>query len=195
MEKKMKYYERIRILRETIRITQKEMAKILGISQTYLSDIENGKMEANAKVLFGLTRIFGVRMLWLVEGIGEMFIPYFNSLWAIMYERRNKVDRYYVNEIYSLIEIGKLIVFKLNSDNMEPLFLIGDEVLIDVTENTVENSGVYLFEIESEKVLKRFVDGPVMKLTNDKPVSKNSEIVFNSSIKCIGRVVCIIRKV
>lgn len=191
----MKYYERIRILRETIRITQKEMAKILGISQTYLSDIENGKMEANAKVLFGLTRIFGVRMLWLVEGIGEMFIPYFNSLWAIMYERRNKVDRYYVNEIYSLIEIGKLIVFKLNSDNMEPLFLIGDEVLIDVTENTVENSGVYLFEIESEKVLKRFVDGPVMKLTNDKPVSKNSEIVFNSSIKCIGRVVCIIRKV
>ena len=191
----MKYYERIRILRETIRITQKEMAKILGISQTYLSDIENGKMEANAKVLFGLTRIFGVRMLWLVEGIGEMFIPYFNSLWSIMYERRNKVDRYYVNEIYSLIEIGKLIVFKLNSDNMEPLFLIGDEVLIDVTENTVENSGVYLFEIESEKVLKRFVDGPVMKLTNDKPVSKNSEIVFNSSIKCIGRVVCIIRKV
>ncbi len=191
----MKYYERIRILRETIRITQKEMAKILGISQTYLSDIENGKIEANAKVLFGLTRIFGVRMLWLVEGIGEMFIPYFNSLWAIMYERRNKVDRYYVNEIYSLIEIGKLIVFKLNSDNMEPLFLIGDEVLIDVTENTVENSGVYLFEIESEKVLKRFVDGPVMKLTNDKPVSKNSEIVFNSSIKCIGRVVCIIRKV
>ena len=194
MERKMKYGDRIRVLRETLRLTQKEMAKRLKISQTYLCDIENGKMEVNAKVLFGLSRNFGVRMFWLLEGIGEMFVSPFDDFKMIVCETGNDYSASCVNELFSSMEAGRLIVFKLDAGNMEPFFLAGDEILIDVTGNRMENHGVYLFEIESEKVLKRFVDGPVMKLTNDKPVKKNNDIVFNSSIKCIGRAAWIIRK-
>ncbi len=190
----MKYGDRIRILRETLRLTQKEMAKKLEISQTYLCDIEKGKIEANARVLFGITRIFGVRMLWLLEGIGEMFFPYFNILRNVVSEKGNIYIFSYINEISLLMEKGELVLFKLSADNMEPFFLAGDEVLVDVTENKMENLGVYLFEVESKRVLKRFVGGSLMKLTNDKPVQKNNDIIFNSSIKCIGRAAWIIRK-
>ena len=191
----MKYGDRIRILRETLRLTQKEMAKKLEISQTYLCDIEKGKIEANARVLFGITRIFGVRMLWLLEGIGEMFFPYFNILRNVVSEKGNIYIFSYINEISLLMEKGELVLFKLSADNMEPFFLAGDEVLVDVTENKMENLGVYLFEVESKRVLKRFVGGSLMKLTNDKPVQKNNDIIFNSSIKCIGRAAWIIRKI
>ena len=77
---------------------------------------------------------------------------------------------------------------------MEPSFLIGDEVLVDVSDKHLKNFGVYLFEIESKTVLKRFIDGDFGKLTNDKPAKKNNDIIMNSSIKCIGRAVWIIRK-
>ena len=190
----MKYGNRIRILREKLGITQKEMAKSLEISQTYLCNIEGGKMEANAKVLFGLSRIFGVRMFWLLEGIGEMFVSPEEDLKMIMCEKGNDYASSSLNEAASSLQAGKLIVFRLDSDNMEPFFLAGDEILVDVTETGMEDQGVYLFEIESKRVLKRFVDGQVKKLTNDKPVQKNNDIVFNSSIKCIGRAAWIIRK-
>ena len=190
----MKYGDRIRILRETFMITQKELAKKLGISQTYLCSIETGKMEANAKVLFGLNRIFGVRMLWLLDGTGEMLFSPFDDLKTIVCEKGNGYGSSCVNVIFSSIEAGNLIVFKLDAGNMEPFFLAGDEVLIDVSDNIMENLGVYLFEMESKKVLKRFVDGVVMKLTNDNPARKNNDIVFNNSIKCLGRAAWIIRK-
>lgn len=191
----MKYGGRIKILRETFGITQKEMAKKLEISQTYLCGIESGKKEANAKVLFGLNRNFGVRILWLLDGIGEMLFSPFDNFRTIMCEKGSDYAASCVNSLASLMEAGKLVVFKLDADNMNPFFIAGDEVLVDITEKKMENSGVYLFEIESERVLKRFVGGKVMKLTNDNPVKKNNDIVFNSSIKCLGRAAWIIRKI
>ena len=51
----MNYGDKIRTVREKLKITQKEMAKSLEISQSYLSAIESGKMQVNAKVIFGLS--------------------------------------------------------------------------------------------------------------------------------------------
>ena len=190
----MKYGNRIKILRETLRMTQKELAERLEISQSYLCSIESGKLQANAKVLFGLAKMFGVRMLWLEEGIGEMFSGQFNNFGTFVREKENISGLSCLPRILSLVEVGKLIVCKVVSDNMEPLLAAGDEVLVDVTENQVENFGVYLFEIESERVFKRFVNGAIMKLTNDKPAQKNNDLVFNGSTKCVGKVTWIIRK-
>jgi transcriptional regulator with XRE-family HTH domain len=195
MEKKMKYGDRIKILRKELRITQKKMAEKLEISQAYLSDIENGKMEANAKTLFGLSKNFGVRMLWLMDGIGEIFVPSFGDFRMTVYEKKNDNNCSFINNMSSFIEEGKFMVFKLDDDNMEPFFLAGDEILVDVEARGMEDRGVYLFEIGSKMVLKRFVVGSVMKLTNDKPVKKNNDIIFNSSMKCIGRAAWIIRKI
>ena len=191
----MKYGDRIKILRKKLRITQKKMAEKLEISQAYLSDIENGKMEANAKTLFGLSKNFGVRMLWLMDGIGEIFVPSFDDFRMTVYEKKNDNNCSFINNMSSFIEEGKFLVFKLDDDNMEPFFLAGDEILVDVEARGMEDRGVYLFEIGSKMVLKRFVGGSEMKLTNDKPVKKNNDIIFNSSMKCIGRAAWIIRKI
>ena len=186
----MNYGEKIRTVREKLRITQKEMSKSLGISQAYLCAIESGKMQANAKVIFGLERIFGVTTEWLAEGESDLF----PGKTPVVAEKGERYIASFIGEIGSSVDDGKLLLFNVTSDNMEPCFLIGDEVLVDVTDTQLKNFGVYLFEIESKTVLKRFINGEFGKLTNDKPTQKNNDIIMNSSIKCIGRAVWIIRK-
>ena len=182
----MNYGDKIRIAREKLNVTQKFMSESLGISQSYLSAIESGKMQANAKVIFGLEKVFGVKAGWLAEKSENE--PFF------VREKENRYYASFIGEIGSSAEVGELLLFKVASDNMEPLFLAGDEVLVDVSDKLLKNYEVYLFEIESERVLKRFVSSEFMRLTNDKPSQKNNDIILDSSVKCLGRAVWLIRK-
>ena len=186
----MNYGDKIRTVREKLKITQKEMAKNLEISQAYLCAIESGKMQANAKVIFGLGRIFGIKTEWLAEGDEDVFCEKPN----VVAEKAGRYTASFIGEIGSWIGEDKLFLFKVTNDNMEPCFIKGDEVLVDVSDAHLKNYGVYLFEIESKNELKRFVDGDFAKLTNDKPRKKNNDIIMNSSIKCLGRAVWLIRK-
>ena len=186
----MNYGNKIRTARKNLKITQKEMAKSLGISQSYLCTIESGKMQANAKVIFGLERIFGIKTEWLAEDKVDIFAKKL----PVIAEKESRYIASFIGEIGSSVDEGKLLLFNVTSDNMEPCFLIGDAVLVDVTDKHLKNLGVYLFEIESKTVLKRFIDGELGKLTNDKPVKKNNDMIMNNSIKCLGRAVWIIRK-
>jgi Predicted transcriptional regulator len=186
----MNYGDKIKIMREKLNITQKSMAESLGISQSYLCAIESGKMQANAKVIFGLERIYGVKTEWLSEGEESVF----GKTSLSVGENRSRYTASFIGEIGSWIGEDKLFLFKVTNDNMEPCFMKGDEVLVDVSDAHLKNYGVYLFEIESKNELKRFVDGDFAKLTNDKPRKKNNDIIMNSSIKCLGRAVWLIRK-
>ena len=189
----MDFSDRIRKIREILNMTQKDMAKELGISQSYMCNIENGKNQMNADVVFKLTLRFGVKPLWLAEGIGEMFVCPVKKVLSMIHEKENFYSL--VDEIYSQVEKGKLISFTVNSDNMEPLCHAGELVLIDTTDTELQHLSVYLFETEFKMFLKRFIGGSSMKLTNDKPSLKNNDILMTSSIKCIGRMVWILRKI
>ncbi|MBO4698322.1 helix-turn-helix domain-containing protein [bacterium] len=188
----MNFSDRIRKIREIFNMTQKDMAKELGISQAYLCNIENGKNNANADVIFKLTLQFGVKPLWLAEGVGDMFVYPIRKATSMIHEKENFYSS--VDKIYSEVEKGKLIGFKVNSDNMEPLFHIGDLVLVDTTDTELQHLSVYLFETEFKMFFKRFIGGTSMKLTNEKVSSKNNDMLMTSSIKCIGRAVWIIRE-
>ena len=102
-----------------------------------------------------------------------------------------------ISSIISQIERGDLFSFEVESDNMEPCIRKGDEVLIDKTDRSPENNSIFLFEINSRKVLKHcFKIGPAtLKLTNDRPLLKNNDMILDNSIRCLGRLVWIIRKV
>lgn len=185
----MNYGDKIRIAREKLNVTQKFMSESLGISQSYLSAIESGKMQANAKVILGLDKIFGVKTGWLAEKSENEAV-----FLSFVREREDRYTASFIGDIGSSLEVGELLLFKVASDNMEPLFIAGDEVLVDVEDKLLKNYEVYLFEIGSERVLKRFVSGEFMRLTNDKPSQKNNDIIVDSSVKCLGRAVWLIRK-
>jgi transcriptional regulator with XRE-family HTH domain len=51
-------------------VTQDEFAKRIGISQSYLSTVEHGHVEAGAEVLLAISREFEKSLEWLLTGEG-----------------------------------------------------------------------------------------------------------------------------
>ena len=49
-------------------ITQDEFAQRIGISQSYLSTVEHGHVEAGAEVLLAISREFGKSIEWILTG-------------------------------------------------------------------------------------------------------------------------------
>jgi transcriptional regulator with XRE-family HTH domain len=49
-------------------MTQQEFAQRIGISQSFLSTVEHGRVEAGAAVLLAISQEFGRSLEWLLTG-------------------------------------------------------------------------------------------------------------------------------
>lgn len=69
--------ERFKELREACKKSQEEFGKILGITKSGVSGIENGTRNVTEKHLIMLSnwKEYNVNLNWLRDGTGEMFIP------------------------------------------------------------------------------------------------------------------------
>lgn len=65
--------DRVRLLRKSEKLTQKEFAARLLISQSYLSGVENNNELPTNKLVKLICLEFGVEEVWLKEGIGDMY--------------------------------------------------------------------------------------------------------------------------
>lgn len=66
--------ERLKEIRKTLELTQREFSEALDIKQGSYSDVERGKAGISAILLKNLIRRFRVNPLWICEGEGEIFI-------------------------------------------------------------------------------------------------------------------------
>ena len=65
--------ERIKILRQTLNISQRDFAKRIYISQTLLGDIELGNRNVSDRTVQLISTEFNVNKDWLLTGNGKMF--------------------------------------------------------------------------------------------------------------------------
>lgn len=82
--------ERIRQVRKTKGLTQKEFAQRIGISNTHLSDLEAGKSSAGAEFLVELEKTYIVDIHWLITGKRTMFEYAINPTPSINVEQHKK---------------------------------------------------------------------------------------------------------
>jgi len=66
--------ERLKEIRKSLELTQREFSDALDIKQGSYSDVERGKAGISAVLLKNLIRRFRINPLWLCEGEGEMYI-------------------------------------------------------------------------------------------------------------------------
>ena len=64
---------RLKILRESLGLTQSELARPLQISGAAISIIESGKRQLSERLAHSLSVEYGVSEDWLLTGEGEMF--------------------------------------------------------------------------------------------------------------------------
>ncbi|MCD6548247.1 MAG: helix-turn-helix transcriptional regulator [Thermodesulfobacterium sp.] len=65
---------RFKLFRKKLKLSQKEMAKELGVPFTMISKYECGKIKPGADMLTKIAITYKVNLNWLLLGIGKMFI-------------------------------------------------------------------------------------------------------------------------
>ena len=66
--------ERIKKLRQKIRITQQSFADSLGLKQNTIATYEMGRLQPSDRTIADICREFNVNEEWLRTGEGEMFV-------------------------------------------------------------------------------------------------------------------------
>lgn len=66
--------ERLKEIRKSLELTQRDFSYALDIKQGSYSDVERGKAGISAVLLKNLIRRFRINPLWICEGQGSMFI-------------------------------------------------------------------------------------------------------------------------
>ena len=66
-------FSRFSMVREKLGFSQKDLADLLGIQKSVVSEIESGKRELSKNVMISLMNKFNVSTDWLLTGEGEMF--------------------------------------------------------------------------------------------------------------------------
>lgn len=64
---------RIKKLRNSLNLSQKEFGAKIGLKPTSMCDIENGRCNINERVIISICAKFNVNEEWLKYGRGEMF--------------------------------------------------------------------------------------------------------------------------
>jgi transcriptional regulator with XRE-family HTH domain len=65
--------QRIRILRKTLKLTQKKLAAAIAVSQSQIASMETGEREVKSRTVKQICDSFGVNACWLKAGEGAMF--------------------------------------------------------------------------------------------------------------------------
>jgi transcriptional regulator with XRE-family HTH domain len=65
---------RLRLIRKTLKLKQREFAQRLKISGPALSEVENGKYKPGFDFIVDISREFNVNLYYLLFGEGEMFL-------------------------------------------------------------------------------------------------------------------------
>lgn len=99
-------YHRLKTVRKTLGMTQADFAKRMGLSQSSLAMLEQGKRSVNEKHLKLLSSAFGVREQWLRTGEGEMFgsSPYADEFFSLFSELRPESQRYLLTMARELVD-------------------------------------------------------------------------------------------
>ena len=95
-------FNRFKEVRETLGLTQKQLAERLGVTDTYISLVENGKTPIGKQTKSLFCNVLKVNEDWLETGNGDMFAP----------EPVSPLET--LNEINLLVELARRSVDKLD---------------------------------------------------------------------------------
>ena len=67
--------ERIKAARKARKMTQKQLAEAIGLTQNYIAMIETGRREPSERTISDICQVCGVDEIWLRTGTGDMDTP------------------------------------------------------------------------------------------------------------------------
>jgi transcriptional regulator with XRE-family HTH domain len=101
--------QRIKSLREILKLTQTQFSKIISLSSGYLAGVELGKRKANDRLVKLICSAFSVNEHWLRLGEGEVFRvdpdENFTKLVSLYKELNSDYQAFILKQVDLLLEI------------------------------------------------------------------------------------------
>lgn len=167
--KEMTIGSRIRLFRNTLKMTQKSFAESLGIVQGFLSAIEKGKKNPSDTLLIALQHLYKINPLWIHTGEGEITqgrrhtstaqskntvtIPLFKKLHAVHEEFKLPIPDSYIS-LPDLPLDG--FAFEYSGDYMLPTVRDADIIVIKPDETISSGSIALIVGKWGEPFLRRY---------------------------------------
>lgn len=102
---------RIKAVRESLKLSQREFGERLGVSRDVISNIEYGRVQPKALLLKHICRLYRVNRHWLETGDGEMFeespeeTGKFDEALKIFRSLRPEFQDYALEQLRKLVEL------------------------------------------------------------------------------------------
>lgn len=106
---------RLKLLRNWLKLSQEEFGKKLGVTKTAISKLENGERNITDQMMLSIIREFSVNESWLRSGEGNMFVEvppedeYFKAA-AEISKANDKLGMQILIEYWKLDEQGKRLL-------------------------------------------------------------------------------------
>lgn len=107
--------ERLKNLRKTLNLTQKEFGEKIGVTNFTISDIEKGKLSLTERNQNLICEKFNVNKEWLENGTGEMFLPIlpvdeFSQILSEIEESDDEFIKNFLKVYWQLDDSGKKVI-------------------------------------------------------------------------------------
>jgi phage repressor protein C with HTH and peptisase S24 domain len=163
---------------------QKEFAKTLGFSSSYISEVESGKTKPSLELLLKISHITKYSLHWLLTGQGPMLIEpsesmvregsaFYGALGGftvvpkcmptdeagieVKDVEQGAKERYAFRRAWlnSKGNVEDLVLIEVKGDSMDPTITDGDAVLIDCSKKQVVVGNMYALRTKNAVMVKR----------------------------------------
>jgi len=158
---------RVKLIRQSRKMTQKEFSASLGIVQGFLCSVETGKKSPSDTLLIALQHLYGINPAWLQNGSGEMCarmpepasstvaaaIPLYTAPPASL----DSISAELIREFISMPEItADCFAFENIGDYMSPTIRDGDIVIIKPAKQPVSGEIILIVGKWGDSFLRRY---------------------------------------
>ena len=108
---------RLKAVRAALKLSQRQLAKGVFVSQSYFCDIETGNREISERIIHLISVIYKVNKEWLKTGKGDMFPASMTEvklkhLAGVFSELDDLLQDYLIKQANELLEIQKKMIKK-----------------------------------------------------------------------------------
>ncbi|QAY37538.1 helix-turn-helix transcriptional regulator (plasmid) [Photobacterium damselae subsp. damselae] len=200
--------DRLRIQREKLKLSKKDLAKILKVTPMAITQWENNKTEPKGSNLRAVAELFEVSLDWLLLGKDEVVlienestcasIPFYKDVkasagfgMAILEEEQSHIS-IDLNMIKGN-NINNLVCIRIIGDSMEPVLLDGAIVVINTKDKHIRDGKIYVIrqdELLRVKSLSYIPSGIQFRSYNSEYKDESYTFQELSNFAIIGRVIC-----
>lgn len=189
------FSEELRNLRKEKNISQVELSRTLGMSQSAIGMYESGKREPNFKTLELIANYFNVNIDRLLEGEKKL------TLIPLVNQENTDIPIFALQDIVGYEEIseqmakqGEYFAIKIQDDSMSPR-IIKNDIVIAKKQDFIENGDIAIILVSKNKTLIRKVikSNDEINLLSFNPscemITYTNEEIEKLNIQIIGKIV------